>query len=126
MLLETVRVHRAYEVFLGTWEEFSEDDEDWDAFFQAYETWLWQRKVVIPHVHKAELQQLDAPLKESFFEAVTKQPSYMGGPKGLQLMEFQLLGVSWLYFKWWLREGGILSDEMGLGKLATPPPATRQ
>lgn len=40
----------------------------------------------------------------------------MGGPKSLKLMDFQLEGVSWLYFKWWIKQGGILSDEMGLGK----------
>lgn len=71
---------------------------------------------MIPTVSPAALRSLDQARKKSAFKALTEQPSYMRGTRSLKLMEFQLEGVSWLYYKWWIKQGGILSDEMGLGK----------
>ena len=36
---------------------------------------------------------------------------------GLQLRDYQLEGVNWLLWNWWLRRPCILADEMGLGAL---------
>jgi hypothetical protein len=37
------------------------------------------------------------------FEQVKDQPDYIGGPKKLKLMDFQMLGVNWMLYKWWQR-----------------------
>jgi chromodomain helicase DNA binding protein 8 len=35
---------------------------------------------------------------------------------GLNLRDYQLEGVNWLLWNWWLRRPCILADEMGLGE----------
>ena len=48
------------------------------------------------------------------FEIVRSQPSTMQ----IQLKNYQLLGVNWLWLLHRKRLSGILADEMGLGKTA--------
>ncbi|XP_020864870.1 chromodomain-helicase-DNA-binding protein 1 isoform X3 [Phascolarctos cinereus] len=50
------------------------------------------------------------------FVALKKQPSYIGGPEGLELRDYQLNGLNWLAHSWCKGNSCILADEMGLGK----------
>lgn len=43
-------------------------------------------------------------------------PSEIQLENGLQLRDYQLEGVNWLLWNWWLHRPCILADEMGLGK----------
>ncbi|KAG0185249.1 hypothetical protein DFQ28_009648 [Apophysomyces sp. BC1034] len=47
------------------------------------------------------------------FSIIRDQPSYIQGGK---LRDYQLHGISWMYWLWCNNKNGILADEMGLGK----------
>ncbi|KAK9467452.1 hypothetical protein V1512DRAFT_261230 [Lipomyces arxii] len=42
-----------------------------------------------------------------------RQPDFLSGGT---LLDYQLDGVNWMYFKWYQKQPAILADEMGLGK----------
>lgn len=79
----------------------------------CYRVFLLGLKVSIPRLTQAQLNALDKPRPESQFVAPAEQPDFI---KNGKLMDFQLEGVTWLYFNWWKKKGCILADEMGLGK----------
>ncbi|KAF7730273.1 hypothetical protein EC973_002516 [Apophysomyces ossiformis] len=47
------------------------------------------------------------------FSIIREQPSYI---QGGDLRDYQLHGISWMYWLWCNNKNGILADEMGLGK----------
>ncbi|KAI8096334.1 SNF2 family N-terminal domain-containing protein [Halteromyces radiatus] len=47
------------------------------------------------------------------FSVLREQPSYI---QGGQLRDYQLHGISWMYWLWCTNKNGMLADEMGLGK----------
>ncbi|SAL99898.1 hypothetical protein, partial, partial [Absidia glauca] len=51
--------------------------------------------------------------KRPTFSALREQPSYIQG--GI-LRDYQLHGISWMYWLWCTNKNGMLADEMGLGK----------
>lgn len=119
----------------ATWEKgFPQEDEpQYGEFVRAYSDYLKFRNVEIPRPSPDELAILDRARPRSQFKEITNQPNFITLGK---LMDFQLLGVSWLvryagcvpegkqlmnasfaqYFNWWVKKGCILADEMGLGK----------
>lgn len=98
------------------WEEPPDttDADRWEDFKSAYEEW-----VIGKYVHLPALRDLESHLKkirELNFEnkvMVKEQPEYLSGGK---LMEYQMEGLNWLYYRWHQRQNAILADEMGLGK----------
>ena len=90
-----------------------DDGERWTDFVKAYDDWVLGRyvKQPKPSALKARLEKA----RSQKFETLEKndQPkSLIGG----QLMKYQLQGINWLYYRWYLQTNGILADEMGLGK----------
>jgi len=79
----------------ATWEtEFpNKEDPLYPEFLKAYGTYLSFRDVELPRPPSAVLNGLDKPRPQSQFKEITKQPDYI--TLGT-LMDFQLLGVSWL------------------------------
>jgi SNF2 family DNA or RNA helicase len=99
------------------WEEPPDpvqEPERWADFKTAYEDWVRGRYVRAPpsstlsnNLRKVKALdfQKDVVLKE--------QPKSLTGGK---LMEYQLDGLNWIYYKWHSGHNAILADEMGLGK----------
>jgi chromodomain-helicase-DNA-binding protein 4 len=91
-----------------------EDGERWFDFKTAYEEWALKRYISIPA--KASLQRhLQAIRGQNFENALMKrsQPSSMTGG---EMMGYQMEGLNWLYYQWFINQNAILADEMGLGK----------
>jgi hypothetical protein len=90
-----------------------EDGDRWTDFVIAYDDWVLGRYTHIP-----EVGSLKAQIKKSrsrpFAELEKKkQPDNVTGG---ELMKYQVDGLNWLYYRWYLMKNGILADEMGLGK----------
>jgi chromodomain-helicase-DNA-binding protein 4 len=93
----------------------SHDDADrWTDFVVAYNDWVLGRFVKQPkppqlktRLEKARSLDFAAKLEKK------KQPSNITGG---ELMEYQMEGLNWLYYKWYTHKNAILADEMGLGK----------
>lgn len=115
-------VKKAFVKFKGlgyedaVWEEppDSADTDRWGDFKSAYEEWVLGK-----YVHLPAAQTLEAHLEKvraKNFEkdvVLNEQPEYVSGGK---LMEYQMEGLNWLYYRWHQRQNTILADEMGLGK----------
>ncbi|SCV72600.1 BQ2448_4137 [Microbotryum intermedium] len=91
-------------------------DPGYAEYVQAYKRFLIanQPAMRVPTLTPKQMDDLDKPRgNRDNFKPVSEQPSYIVGGT---LMPFQLAGVSFMYYQWWLRKGCILADEMGLGK----------
>lgn len=79
----------------ATWEKSfpQEDDPQYTDFVRAYSDYLKFRNVEIPRPNQKELAILDRARPRSQFKEITAQPDFITLGK---LMDFQLLGVSWL------------------------------
>ncbi|KXT16455.1 hypothetical protein AC579_1772 [Pseudocercospora musae] len=90
-----------------------EDGERWSDFVMAYNDWVAGRYVRQPRPNTLKTR-LEKARKEDFRNLEkTQQPESMEGGK---LMEYQIQGLNWLYYKWFTQKNAILADEMGLGK----------
>ncbi|KAK4503948.1 hypothetical protein PRZ48_004863 [Zasmidium cellare] len=90
-----------------------EDGDRWSDFVTAYNDWVagYYVRQPKPSALKVKLEKLR---KEDFNKLEkNEQPESMQGGK---LMEYQVQGLNWLYYKWFKQQNAILADEMGLGK----------
>jgi superfamily II DNA or RNA helicase len=90
-----------------------EDSERWTDFVMAYNDWVAGRYVRVPKTG-AMKARLETVRKEDFhnLEKSTQPDNIQGGT----LMEYQVQGLNWLYYKWFTQSNAVLADEMGLGK----------
>ena len=90
-----------------------EDGERWTDFVKAYDDWVTGRYVKQPKASalKARLEKARS-LNFEKLEKSEQPKSLVGG----ELMKYQLQGINWLYYRWFIQNNGILADEMGLGK----------
>lgn len=91
-----------------------------------YNECTWESSDLISDKYQAEIDdfldreqnQLIPPRSTTYrerptFKILREQPaSLVGG----QLRDYQLHGISWMYYLWCQNKNGILADEMGLGK----------
>ncbi|KAJ4359716.1 uncharacterized protein N0V89_000272 [Didymosphaeria variabile] len=102
----------------AVWEKVpnSNDGDRWLDFVTAYNDWVAGRYIRYPKQGplKARLEKARVGAPDSFAKLEKqKQPeSLVGG----ELMKYQLQGLNWLYYQWFMQKNGILADEMGLGK----------
>ena len=100
----------------AVWEEppDSADTDRWGDFKSAYEEWVLGKYVHLPapQTLEAHLEKVRAKNFEKDV-VLNEQPEYISGGK---LMEYQMEGLNWLYYRWHQRQNTILADEMGLGK----------
>lgn len=90
-----------------------DDGERWSDFVTAYNDWVAGRYVRQPKVGALKTR-LEKIRKDDFRNLEkTTQPETLEGGK---LMEYQLQGLNWLYYKWFTQKNAVLADEMGLGK----------
>ena len=90
-----------------------EDGDRWTDFVTAYHDWVMGRYIHVPK-HPALKARLDKARAQPFSKlAKTKQPANLVGG---ELMKYQVDGLNWLYYRWYLQKNAILADEMGLGK----------
>lgn len=92
-----------------------------------YDECTWEQADLISENHQAEIDEfLDREQSQQIparstsyakgrptFSIIREQPSYI---KGGTLRDYQLHGISWMYWLWCSNKNGILADEMGLGK----------
>lgn len=90
-----------------------EDGERWTDFVRAYNDWVFGR-YVRPPKPSAIKSRLEKARVQSFekFEKQAQPDVIEGG----ELMQYQIEGLNWLYYKWYTQKNAILADEMGLGK----------
>ncbi|OKL64036.1 hypothetical protein UA08_00599 [Talaromyces atroroseus] len=115
-------VKEAYVKFKGllyedaVWETVPSPNETgrWDDFKAAYEDWVLKDYVKVPRASSLK-QHLKTVREQDFQSTLVKksQPSCLTGGK---IMDYQLDGLNWLYYKWYQEQNAILADEMGLGK----------
>ncbi|KAF2231693.1 hypothetical protein EV356DRAFT_281425 [Viridothelium virens] len=100
----------------AVWENppISDEPERWDDFVVAYNDWVMGRYVHLPKSHALKVR-LDKVRSLNFGQKLEKkkQPENI---KGGELMQYQIEGLNWLYYRWFSNENAILADEMGLGK----------
>ncbi|CAK3742410.1 related to helicase [Lecanosticta acicola] len=90
-----------------------EDGERWTDFVMAYNDWVAGRYTRLPK--SATLKTRLEKVRKQDFSGLekTSQPDTIESGK---LMEYQIQGLNWLYYKWFTQKNAILADEMGLGK----------
>ena len=91
-----------------------EDTQRWDDFKVAYEDWVCAK-----YIHPLALNTLSSHLSKVRAQNFEKKIMMHAQPENLvggNLMEYQLEGLNWLYYRWHQRQNAILADEMGLGK----------
>lgn len=91
----------------------STETERWNDFKAAYDDWVLKDYVRVPKASSLK-QHLETVRAQDFQTLVKKaQPTCLTGGK---IMDYQLDGLNWLYYKWYQGQNAILADEMGLGK----------
>ncbi|EMD67914.1 hypothetical protein COCSADRAFT_177846 [Bipolaris sorokiniana ND90Pr] len=90
-----------------------EDGDRWLDFVTAYNDWVAGRYVKCPKQSALKVR-LDKVRSTPFamLEREKQPDNLVGG----ELMNYQLEGLNWLYYKWYDQKNAILADEMGLGK----------
>ncbi|THX69487.1 hypothetical protein D6D04_10264 [Aureobasidium pullulans] len=91
------------------------DDVDrWTDFVVAYNDWVLGRYVKQPKPPQLKTR-LEKARSLDFAQKLEKkkQPNNITGG---ELMNYQMEGLNWLYYKWYTHKNAILADEMGLGK----------
>lgn len=98
------------------WEEppGKEDTQRWEDFKSAYEDWVAGRYVHLPMQHNlaTHLSKVRGQNFEKKIMMHAQPPTLTGGT----LMDYQMEGLNWIYYRWHQRQNAILADEMGLGK----------
>ena len=90
-----------------------EDGERWSDIVTAYNDWV-QGRYVRPPKSTTLKARLEKARSQDFakLEKKTQPDNVEGG----ELMNYQIEGLNWLYYKWFTQKNAILADEMGLGK----------
>ncbi|KAJ5638067.1 hypothetical protein N7490_007946 [Penicillium lividum] len=91
-----------------------DETERWEDFKTAFQDWLRRDKIAPPDRktlknHLEKIRELDFGSNW----ALPEQPEMITGG---QLMDYQIEGVNWLYYKHVTQVNAILADDMGLGK----------
>jgi chromodomain-helicase-DNA-binding protein 4 len=86
----------------------------WADFKAAYNDWAKGKYVHLPP-QRALQTRIQIAKGYDFATKLEKkvQPSSLTGGT---LMQYQMEGVNWLYYKWYMGQSAILADEMGLGR----------
>ncbi|CAI7660537.1 unnamed protein product [Penicillium pancosmium] len=90
------------------------DSDRWDDFKVAFSDWLL-RDTIQPPNRSVLKAQLSKSRQQNFEQdlALRVQPELLTGG---ELMEYQVDGINWLYYKFLRKENAVLADDMGLGK----------
>ncbi|KAJ5929542.1 hypothetical protein N7454_006492 [Penicillium verhagenii] len=90
-----------------------DETERWEDFKVAFKDWL--SRGTIPSLDRKKLKDHLTATRELNFEdlELKVQPKMIVNGK---LMDYQLEGVNWLYYKHIRQDNAILADDMGLGK----------
>ncbi|KAF1812225.1 hypothetical protein P152DRAFT_28751 [Eremomyces bilateralis CBS 781.70] len=95
----------------------TEDGERWDDFKTAYKDWVVGRYIRIPKSGPLRGRLEKARAQQFIKLELKKQPPNFGDlEKDMKMMDYQLEGLNWIYYRWHQQANGILADEMGLGK----------
>ncbi|KAG6331283.1 hypothetical protein ID866_7805 [Astraeus odoratus] len=112
------------------WDDLGYDEATWDspprlgepgysAYEAAFQAFLESRTVSLRKTQK-EIAQFSNRSSRDYHKyavdpAKEEQPD-LGQDTKLKLMKFQIEGLDWLCYNWWIHQPCILADEMGLGK----------
>ena len=91
-----------------------QDGIRWNDYVAAYEDWVLGRYIHQPN-QLCLKERLDRVRPMDFQSKLLKQkqPDNLTGGR---MMDYQLEGLNWAYYKWFRGQNAILADEMGLGK----------
>lgn len=100
----------------AVWEKapLPSDGDRYNDFKAAYEDWVAGQYIRLPR--RDTLRKHLTSVRSVDFEGSMVQKLQPMGMKGGEMMEYQVDGLNWLYYKWFKGQNGILADEMGLGK----------
>ncbi|EAS35194.2 chromatin remodeling complex subunit [Coccidioides immitis RS] len=100
----------------AVWEQPPESHnvDQWRSFQDAYREWVQGNYVRPPNRGGLKKHLLNVRSKD--FEQYWKKSSQPVILTGGQLMQYQLIGLNWIYESWFRQRNAILADEMGLGK----------
>jgi superfamily II DNA or RNA helicase len=90
-----------------------DDGERWNDFLMAYNDWILGR-----YIRPAKTSTLKSRIEKARNQDFAKleKKTQPDNVEGGQLMQYQIEGLNWLYYKWFTQKNAILADEMGLGK----------
>ena len=91
-----------------------DEPERWNDFVTAYNDWVMGRYVHLPKAHA--LRTRIEKIRSLNFGQKLEKKKQPDNVKGGELMQYQIEGLNWLYYRWYCNENAILADEMGLGK----------
>ncbi|RVD83908.1 uncharacterized protein DFL_005680 [Arthrobotrys flagrans] len=91
-----------------------EEEERYADFKRAYLEYCKGNHIRLPRGVSKTIDALRQKYKADFNPLEVKtQPKYISGGT---LKDYQIDGMNWLYYRWFLGKNAILADEMGLGK----------
>ena len=90
------------------------DTERFNDYKIAYEDYVLKLHVSIPP--QSTLRRHLITVRNQDFEQQLMKKTQPSAMTGGQVMQYQMEGLNWLYYQWFVNQNAILADEMGLGK----------
>ena len=91
-----------------------DDTERFNDYKTAYEDYVLKLHVSVPP--QSTLRRHLQALRNQDFETKLMRKTQPAPLVGGQIMQYQMEGLNWLYYQWFISQNAILADEMGLGK----------
>lgn len=101
--------------YLCKWKSLHYDECTWESYELVSSDFQDQVDAFLDREQSQRIPSKSAALVKNrpAFAVLRDQPAFVTGG---ELRDYQLHGVSWLYWLWCTNSNGILADEMGLGK----------
>ena len=91
-----------------------DDTERFNDYKTAYEDYVLKLHTSIPP--QSTLRRHLQAVRNQDFETKLMRKTQPAPLVGGQIMQYQMEGLNWLYYQWFINQNAILADEMGLGK----------
>jgi chromodomain-helicase-DNA-binding protein 1 len=101
--------------YLCKWKHLHYDECTWESYELVSSDFQVEMDAFLDREQSQQIPSKSAALIKNrpAFAVLREQPAFV---KGGELRDYQLHGVSWLYWLWCTNSNGIIADEMGLGK----------
>ncbi|KAH8549068.1 SNF2 family N-terminal domain-containing protein [Umbelopsis sp. PMI_123] len=101
--------------YLCKWKSLHYDESTWESYELVSSDFQAEMDAFLDRQQSQNIPSKSAALVKNrpAFAVLREQPAFITGG---ELRDYQLHGVSWLYWLWCTNSNGIIADEMGLGK----------